>query len=93
GSRSLMESLAVGTTPACIDVVGSSSEILEDGKYGIIVKEFDDDKFAQAIYKEYVTPTFEKAKILERSKEFLMEQNTQKYLSFFESTLKSADKK
>ncbi len=87
GSRSLMEAISVGTTAACIDVVGSSAEILDDGRFGIVVKSFDEDVFANAIYNELTNPIFKKEDILSRSKAFSIKENTQKYLSFFEKSI------
>lgn len=82
-SRSAMEALCLGTPTICVDTCGSFAEILDNGKCGIILDDFDEDAYANAILRELTHPTIKKSDLKIAAKKFEESENLKKYENLF----------
>lgn len=75
----LVEAMAVGTPVISTDCPSGPTEILADGKYGQLTPVGDCDRLCKAMLETLSTPT-EPEILLERAKEFSLEQSVDNYI-------------
>jgi glycosyltransferase involved in cell wall biosynthesis len=75
----IVEAMAVGTPIVSTDCKSGPREILDDGKYGILVPVGDADALAKAIEKQLDEPT-DKELLLKRSEDFSLEKVIDQFL-------------
>jgi glycosyltransferase involved in cell wall biosynthesis len=80
----LIEAMACGCPVVSTDCPYGPAEILEEGKYGLLVPSGDATALASAMQKVLELPT-EKQLLTERARDFEVERITAQYLRLFES--------
>jgi glycosyltransferase involved in cell wall biosynthesis len=82
----IVEALACGVPVVSTDCPTGPREILQDGKYGILVPVQDPEKMADAMIKA-LGECVDRKKLQERADDFTIEKITDEYLSLFEKLL------
>lgn len=85
-SNVLVEALACGTPVVATDCKYGPAEILENGKYGILVPVGDEDAISNALL-ETIDLQHDRTILLQRSQDFSLETAVKKYLDLFGSIL------
>tara|TARA_B110000008_G_scaffold128500_1_gene130978 strand:- start:378 stop:896 length:519 start_codon:yes stop_codon:yes gene_type:complete len=79
----IVHALATGTSVISRNCPSGPSEILEDGKFGLLVELGDDLGMIEMIKDEMKSPAFDKAALIERSKDFSIETCGDAYKKIF----------
>ena len=87
----IVEALECGVPLVCSDCESGPREILEDGKYGVLVPVGDTDALASSIYDSLFTH-HDKNALIDRSKDFSIDTISQQYLSLFNSVIDEKNK-
>ena len=77
----ILESLAVGTQVVSTDCPSGPSEILDNGKYGILTEVDDPEDLSEKIIDSLDNP-MNKKMLIDRSKEFLVDKIAIQYQNF-----------
>ena len=80
----LAEAMACGTHLVSTDCESGPSEILENGKYGILTPNDSVEGLAEGIIKQLTCPYPEKADLIKASKRFEVSEIAKKYISKYE---------
>lgn len=82
----VVEALACGVNVVSTDCPSGPSEILDDGRYGILVPMKDPAKMASAIGESFSKEP-DRAKLIERAREFEVSKVCDKYNSVFKELI------
>jgi glycosyltransferase involved in cell wall biosynthesis len=84
----LVEALACGTPVVSTDCKSGPGEILENGRFGRLVPVGDPKALAEAILETMQTTT-DRALLIQRARDFTLDESVRKYICIFESCLLS----
>ncbi|MGG2954222.1 glycosyltransferase [Geobacillus stearothermophilus] len=80
----LVEAMACGTPVVATDCPNGPREILEDGKYGVLVPPGNVDALTEAVLNHFLQPSnINKEKLLSRANDFHIKKIVKQYLALF----------
>ena len=79
----IVHALSTGTPVISRNCPSGPSEILENGKFGLLVELGDDNGMLEMIKDEIKRPSFKKEALIERSKDFSIENCGEAYKQIF----------
>ncbi len=88
----IVEALSIGLPVVSTDCPHGPRELLQNGKYGILVPVGDVEKMARGIEKQLDSPP-PKELLLKRSQEFFRDKVAKKYLNFFGYAINDEEEK
>ncbi|PKV62614.1 glycosyltransferase [Pontibacter ramchanderi] len=83
--NTIVEALGVGTPVVSTNCPSGPDEILQNGKYGILVPTSDPDKMAAALAQILNNVSFQKKELITRAEDFAVAKIADKYLSYIEA--------